>query len=151
MNKHPVIKNIFLLIVVIVAFTNTSYADNKPDIQTEKFWIVLAPEVARTTAGYGVIKNNGDEADTLIRISSNVATVMLHKTEIDSGMARMVHMPNIVIEPHSELVFEPMSFHLMFSDLTPAILSEDGEITLLLEFEKSGVIEVKAPILPAWH
>lgn len=151
MNKHHVVKNVFLLLFLIVVSINSSYAENKPDIQTEKFWIVLAPEVARSTAGYGVIKNNGNESDMLIQISSNAATVMLHKTEIESGMARMIHMPNIVIEPHSKLVLEPMSFHLMFSDLSPAILSEGGEITLVLEFEKSGVIEIKAPILPAWH
>jgi len=151
MNKQQMIKNTLRLLFILTIFSGNSFADSQPDIQIENFWIVLAPDVARSTAGYGVIRNNGNEADTLVDIRSHAAMVMLHKTEIDSGMAQMIHMPNIVIEAGSSLILEPMSFHLMFSDLTSAMFNEGENIILFLEFEKSGTIEVKAPIRSSWH
>ncbi len=139
----------FVFFILIGAMTS-SYADTGPKIEFEKFWVVSPPSVARSTAGYGVIKNTGDEADTLIRICSSAADVMLHKTEIVSGMAKMLHMSNTVIEPNSELVLEPMSFHLMFMDMSDVFFKEGAEITLRLEFEKSGVIELILPIRSSW-
>lgn len=104
----------------------------------------------KNTAAYGVIKNAGLTTDTLIDISSNAATVMLHKTEIDSGMARMIHMPKIVIKPSEELVLEPMSFHIMLSDISAETFKEGNKITLFFEFEKAGVVKVEAPVVPLW-
>jgi len=136
-----------LLFFVAMLFSVCSHAD----IETKEFRIILAPAVAKSTAGYGVIKNVGAEADTLIDISSDAAMVMLHKTEINLGMAQMIHMPNIVIEAGSELVLEPMSFHLMLSGLSAEQFKQGETITLLLEFEKAGMIEIEVPIVPAWE
>lgn len=151
MNNLRLRKAIFILFTVIsVCLSSSSYADGKPDITLEQFWITLPPDVARTAAGYGIIKNSGDKSDTLLAIRSDGGSVMLHKTDIESGMARMMAMSNIVIEPGTELVLEPMSFHLMFSDLCPIIFIEGGNVTLWLEFENSGVIEVVAALRPSW-
>ncbi len=138
------------IFIILFAFINSSYAESRPNIQFEGLWVVSPPEVARSTAGYGIIKNMGNEADTLTHICTESASVMLHKTEIQSGMAKMVHMTNIVIEPNSELVLEPMSFHLMFMDLSDDFFKEDAEIILYLEFEKSGRLEVKLPVRSSW-
>lgn len=142
-------KSVVVLLVLFSWVTSIS-AESGPEIQLESFWIVQPPSVARSTAGYGIIKNTGDEADTLIRICSEAADVMLHQTKIVSGMAKMVHMTNTVIEPNSELVLEPMSFHLMFMGLSDVMFEEGAEITLLFEFEKSGEIELKVPIRTSW-
>ena len=151
MNNLRLRKSIFILLTVLLAcLVSSSYADTQPDIKLEQFWIALPPDVARATAGYGIIKNNGDESDTLVAIRSDAGSAMLHKTVIESGMARMMHMLNTVIEPKTELVLEPMSLHLMLSDLCPIIFTEGGSVTLWFEFEKSGVIEVKAPLRPSW-
>lgn len=151
MSNLSVVKGMWLIISVLtIAFTNTSYADNQPNIETESFWVALAPDVARSTAGYGIIRNTGESSDALLNIRSDAGSVMLHKTDINSGMARMLHMTNSVIEAHSELRLEPMSFHLMFTELCPLIFIEGGQVTVWLEFEKSGVIEIKVPIRSSW-
>lgn len=151
MNNLSVGKRICLLLsVFLVAFCQNSYADNQPNIELEKFWVALAPTVARSTAGYGIIRNTGEAADTLMAIRSDAGSVMLHKTDVESGMAHMLHMTNSVIEAHSALTLEPMSFHLMFTDLCPIIFVEGGNVTLWFEFEHSGVIEVKVPIRSSW-
>jgi copper(I)-binding protein len=147
MNK---LQSISLLFCALILCISSSYAGSGPDLQFEKFWVVLPPDVARSTAGYGIIKNNGGEADTLIRICSEAAEVMLHQTKIVSGMAKMIHMSNTIIEPHSALVLEPMSYHLMFMGLSDVMFEEGAEITLLLEFEKSGEIELILPIRSSW-
>jgi len=136
-----------LIFLIVMLFSISSYAD----IETENFRVILAPAVAKSTAAYGVIKNVGVEADTLIDIRSDAAMVMLHKTEINSGMAKMIHLPNLVIEAGSELVLEPMSYHLMLSGLSTEKFKQDETIILLLEFEKMGVIEIEVPIVPAWE
>jgi len=155
MNKRQLLKGIFILFTAVLAcVVNGSYADTKPniksDITLENFWVALPPDVARTTAGYGIIKNSGDEDDILLAIRSDGGSVMLHKTDLESGRARMLHMSNMLIEAGTELVLEPMSFHLMFSDLCPIIFTEGGSVTLWFEFEKAGVIEVHSPIRPSW-
>jgi periplasmic copper chaperone A len=135
-----------LIFFVAILFSVCSYAD----IETKNFRIILAPSVAKSTAGYGVIKNVGAEADTLIDISSDAAMVMLHKTEINSGMAKMIHMPNLVIEAGSELVLEPMSYHLMLSDLTEDVFKEGMHIIIIFEFEKAGKIKIDVPVKAPW-
>ena len=135
-----------LLFFVAMLFSVCSHAD----IETKEFRIILAPAVAKSTAGYGVIKNVGAEADTLIDISSDAAMVMLHKTEINSGMAKMIHMPNITIEAGSELVLEPMSYHLMLSNLSEDIFKHGKYIRIIFKFEKAGIIKIDIPVKAAW-
>ncbi|MFW5451390.1 MAG: copper chaperone PCu(A)C [Methylophagaceae bacterium] len=151
MNNSKVVKSIFILLALLMTLSSTVYADLHPNIETENIWVVLPPEVARSTAAYGIIKNSGAAPDTLLNIRSDAGTVMLHKTDIDSGMAQMIHMPNMIIEAGEQLVLKPMSFHLMFSDLCPIIFIEGGSIAIFLEFEKSGLIEVEVPIRSAWE
>lgn len=152
MNDRQIIKQIVIALTLILTFfSNSVYADDYPNIELHDFWVVIPPGVARSTAGYGIIKNTGKSADTLLAISSNAGSVMLHKTDIQSGMARMIHMTNMVIEAGEELVLEPMAFHLMFTDLCPIIFTEGGMVTLSFEFEKSGLIEITVPLRFSWQ
>ena len=150
MNSRRIVKSILMVLALCSLLSSHVYADKQPNIETEDMWVVLPPDVARSTAGYGVIKNTGTASDTLLKIRSNAGTVMLHKTKIESGRAQMIHLSNMIITPGEALVLEPMSFHLMFSDLCPIIFTKGGRVTLFLEFEKSGVIEVEVPIRSAW-
>jgi len=142
-------KNTFigLLIGLTVLFSINSHAD----IETDKFQIMLAPAVAKNTAGYGVISNTGDSADTLLNISCDGATVMLHKTEIKSNHAHMHHMKNIIIEANSSLVLEPMSYHLMLSELSDVFFKDRETVTVVFEFKHAGIVEVEVPIVSVFY
>lgn len=138
-----------LVLIVLIAFNvmPTIYAkNNKPLIKIENFWVVSPPAVATNTAGYGVIKNEGNQADTLLGIECDCASIMLHKTEITSGKARMLHQSHTVIDAQSDLVLKPMSFHLMLMNLDKNVFATETEVTLRFLFEKSGVIEMKVPV-----
>ena len=123
-------KNYILFVILLIS----SCAATTPQLQLDGFWVVKPPIVARSTAGYGTIRNTGKVADTLLKVSSDIGFVMMHKTEMNSGMAGMMHMSKMVIEPGSELVFEPMSYHLMFSDMAEHIHQEGETATLIFEF-----------------
>ena len=145
MNKI-IIRCNFLLILLLSGAISSAYANNQPNIVFEQFFIVDAAEVARSTAGYGVIKNIGQVDDTLINVHSDVAAVMLHQTKITAGMAAMTHVSNRVIKTHSELVLAPMSYHLMFMNINPADFSQDKQITVQFKFENAGIIELSIPV-----
>lgn len=142
-------KNTFILLVTILVslFSFNIWAD----IETNGFQIMLAPKVAKHTAGYGEIRNTGTQADTLLEVKSEVASVMLHKTEIQSNHAHMNHLQSIVIEAGSSLKFEPMSYHLMLSDMSDVCFKEGETVTLFFEFEKAGIIEVVAPVVSIFY
>ncbi|MBE9532571.1 MAG: copper chaperone PCu(A)C, partial [Proteobacteria bacterium] len=61
-----------------------------------------------------------------------------------------IHMSNTIIEAGEELALEPMSYHLMFTDLCPVIFTEGGKVTISFEFKKSGVIDIEVPLKSAW-
>ena len=142
-----------ILALSLFAF-NVSYAAGPTTVSTEielvDFWISAPPPIAKGTAGYGIIKNTGDTADTLTHLCTEDAHLMLHKTEINNSRAKMLHMRNTIIPSHSELVLEPMSYHLMFSDLKPNRFIEGQKITLRFEFEQAGSISIDVPVRSAW-
>ncbi len=131
------------LVLVLISLSFISNAE----IVTENFRVMMAPKIAKNTAGYGVIKNTGSEADTLNSVCSDTVDVMFHKTEIRSGMAKMVHLSDVVIKAGQELVLEAMSYHLMLFDFHSAEFKEGGKITFFLNFKKAGVVKVEASII----
>ncbi len=136
-----------LFIIFIFGFSFNLQADEKPTIVTEGLRVILPPSVARSTSAYGIIKNIGDMPDTLISISTDAGMIMLHKTEIENGMAQMNHVDDFVLEAGAKLVLKPMSYHLMFMNVNHDIIKKDGEVTITLEFTKAGKLTFKAPVL----
>lgn len=149
-NRLAIIKvSILAASTIILAVSYNAYANNQTNIRLENFWISQAPNVARSTAGYGTIKNIGSEPDTLISIRSNAASmVMLHETKINSGMGGMEHVSSFVIKPGTELILKPMSFHLMLMKLT-SNFTRGEKVKLWFKFINAGEIETDAPILSA--
>jgi len=140
-------QGLFTIIIFIVSFFGAMSAIAAPQIEIENLRAILPPSVAKTTAVYGVIKNTGDEFDTLIRISSNTGMVMLHQTEIISGQAQMNHIDTFVIKPGDALTLKPMSYHLMLMAINHEVVKENGHITLTLEFKKQGELVFTIPVL----
>ena len=145
------LRRILISLLVLMSLLNASCSERNHPIQFEGFWVVQPPSVARSTAAYGTIRNRGNEADTLIKVSSDIGFVMLHKTEVVNGMGKMMHLGKHVLEAGDSLVLEPMSYHLMFSKMPDKIYNEGETATLIFEFEKAGLIEIEAPIRPSWE
>ena len=98
------------------------------------------------SAVYFVIVNDGDEADTLMGISSEVASsTELHETRIENDIAQMMPVASVVVPAHGSVEFKPSSYHVMLVGLTQD-LKEGDSLKITLQFEKSGTIMVDVPI-----
>ena len=98
------------------------------------------------TAAYMLIENRGGGNDRLTGITTDAAmTVELHRTQIDdAGVARMRIQPDGIEIPANTIVrIEPLSYHVMLSDLTRSL--ERGEsVNLQLTFASGTVLDVSA-------
>ncbi len=147
MNKQRFRKILILWVIVFGVSFNLQADDNKINIVTEKMRVILPPSVAKSTSVYGTIKNTGDVPDTLINMSTDAGMIMLHKTEIENGMAQMNHIDDFVLSSGAELVLKPMSYHLMLMGINHDIIKKGGEVTIMLEFKEAGKVTVKVPVL----
>lgn len=77
-------------------------------------WIREGPPGAPSLAGYMVIQNPATESRILVGARSPAfANVMLHRTVVEKGMARMAHQERVTVPAGGRVVFEPDSYHLM--------------------------------------
>lgn len=135
-----------LLALLFVGVTTNAFADSTSTITTDDLRVILPPPVSRSTSAYGTIKNTGDKTDTLLSVSTNAGMIMLHKTDVEGGMAQMNHVNALVIEPGKELILKPMSYHLMFMNVNHDIIKENGEVSITLVFKNAGTIELQVPV-----
>ncbi len=98
-------------------------------------------------AFYVTITNNGDEADVLLSVETDMADIVeVHDVEMDDGVMQMVPLHDGLEVPAGEtIVFEPGGHHVMMIGITKSLL--DGEdFTATLHFENAGEIEITVPI-----
>lgn len=100
------------------------------------------PKTARVGAGYMMITNSGPEADTLLSVKADFPKVMLHKTEEQDGVARMLHMDAVEIPAGATVAFEPGGLHVMFMGLNGDPLERGEKIPATLVFENAGDVSV---------
>lgn len=139
MNKI-IATSLLLLMVALYAI------NSQKDIQLEGFYIVL-PQGASNASGYGIIKNKGNDTDVLTSVNSEDAVVMLHQTQIHSGMANMAHYSEFSIKSNNSLVLKPMSYHLMLTHISKQVRDKKKPISIKFKFKKAGIIEIEMPIL----
>lgn len=101
------------------------------------------------SAAYLTVKNAGP-ADRLLSASvdpSIAGMVQLHTMVMEGGTAKMQQVMVIDIPASSSVDLKPGGFHVMLMNLKTELKVGDT-LTLQLKFEKAGVVEVKAPIVP---
>ncbi|NJN17142.1 MAG: copper chaperone PCu(A)C [Oscillochloris sp.] len=98
------------------------------------------------SAAYMVLVSSGN-ADRLLSASTDAATtVEIHETQIDDGVMRMRPLVDgLAIPAGGQVELKPGGYHIMLMGLT-GDLDEGEQITLTLNFEQAGAIEVQAPV-----
>lgn len=105
---------------------------------------VIRASIGRSpnTAAYLTIVNSGDRPERLLSVRCGCASmVMVHKTEMANGMAKMDDA-SVTVPPHGEAVFRPDGLHLMVMGLTKPLIA-GGEQPLTLTFEHAGAVTVR--------
>jgi copper(I)-binding protein len=97
-------------------------------------------------AAYMTIENPTDQDLILITVSSpRFAHVMMHRSAVVDGMARMIHEDSIKIPARSELELKPGSYHLMMPAPDTRPVAGDS-ILFELQFANGDRLEVHATV-----
>lgn len=129
----------FTGIVLLLLASLASAADG---IVVENAWIREAPPGASALAGYMVVKNNGTSEQVLVGASSSAfANVMLHRTIVENGMAKMVHQMAITIPAKGEVTFEPNGYHVMLMGPKQPLKAGD-KVEITLKFKDGSTMPV---------
>ncbi len=138
-----------LLVVALIMFgivqatPSTAYADG---IKVENPWARASAGAARAGAAYMALVNNGDAADTLINVKSDVSKrTEIHTHMMDGGVMRMRQIEGIEVPAGEPVVLQPGGLHIMFMGLH-APFKEGDAFPLTLVFEHAGEIEVNVSI-----
>lgn len=96
-----------------------------------------------TGAAFMEITNTGDEPDTLVAASSDVAEVIeIHTMEMDGDIMRMKEVEDGLEIPAGEtVILESGGLHVMLINLTRDLRMDD-EYVLTLQFEHAGEVDV---------
>lgn len=103
------------------------------------------PPVSRTGALYFTLTNNTDKTIVLKDVSAEVAHhTMIHLSQEIDGIAKMKHLDEISIAPHSQLEFSPGGYHIMFMGLKHGLLDKPFNVELQFNHQitKNFVVEV---------
>jgi copper(I)-binding protein len=116
------------------------------EVQVEDAWVREAPPGARMLAAYLTVNNSGAEDLVLVEVQSPAFShIMLHKSEVVDGVARMIHLDEIVIPAQGSVQLQPGGMHLMMP--TPeARLSAGDRVPLVLIFADGNRLEVQADV-----
>ena len=121
-------------------------ADTVGGLAVSAGWVRAAP-AAGNSAAYMIIRNDGPAPDRLLAaLTPAAATVEIHRTEMEGGVARMVHQAEgLELPAGSTVALEPGGLHVMLMDLVADL--EDGQTILLtLQFEQSGGLTLELPV-----
>lgn len=115
------------------------------DIKVENAWARSSSQ-GLTTALFFDVKNNGDKADTLFKVTSDAAEIVqVHETYKKGDMMGMREVENVVIEPDSTFHFKPRGHHIMLIKLRKD-LNVGDKIEVTLHFKQAGEIKTSAVI-----
>lgn len=113
----------------------------KPSMQIENVVVKPSGMIADAYSGFMNIHNSGNAADDLIGFS--VKEYPNARCEIhDVKDGKMVKISKIEIPASSLVELKPGSVHIMMFEM-PEVA---GELTLVLKFQKSGEVTVKAKV-----
>jgi len=118
-----------------------------PKIVVKHPWIMEPPPGPNTTMMGMTVLNEGDQADKLIEVKTDIAKrVEIHKTVIENGVAKMVHQRYVKIPPRSKIEFKHHGYHIMIIGLKKRVKVGD-KVKVRLVFEKSGERELEVPVI----
>ncbi len=117
-------------------------------IMVKDAWVREVPPGASGTAGYMVVHNMGDKPRALVGASCDgFGSVMLHRTVMQDGMAKMIHQMKIDVPAGGNVVFKPKDYHIMLMKPKRAFKAGD-KVDITLKFKdgetKTVSYEVRA-------
>lgn len=115
-------------------------------IVVEAAWVREGPPVAKTLAGYLILRNRS-ETSVSVRAarSDDFDRVEFHRSMLVDGVARMTREARVEIPARGQIAFEPGGRHLML--IGPAKVLKSGDaIKLILVLDDGREIQFAASV-----
>jgi hypothetical protein len=137
-----------LATLAALALTSGLALAGSQDVVVEDAWARASIGINRPGAAYMTIRNTGDEAVTLIGISTPLAMMPeIHETTTNAdGVSSMAPAGEITIAPGDSAELAPGGFHAMLMRLQEP-MEEGDSFPLTLNFSDGGAVTVDVPIL----
>lgn len=109
-------------------------------------WVREAPPTAQVLAAYMQITNPGDQARIITDATSACCQrAEIHRTEIVTGMARMIPQPELTVEAGATVALEPGGLHLMLIAPQAPVVQGD-HVVIELRLDDGATLEVHAEV-----
>ena len=111
---NPLLTGLQLALVTLVL---SACGDKQADeITVDSAWVRSMPPGSNSTAAYFTIHNNTSEAIEVTGAgSAEFSSASLHNSVVTDGVAKMVKIPVLVVEPGESVSLEPGGKHLMLT------------------------------------
>ena len=138
---------IVAILVALVLAAGCATPSAAPAVTVENPFARPSPSEGGNGGAFMTIVNAGATADRLVSAQSSASkTVELHETTDEGGVMKMRPVPGgFEVPANDRLELKPGGKHVMLIGLTaPLVAGQTVEITL--NFEKSGLIKLAAPV-----
>ena len=107
-------RHLSIHLITLIALCLCSIAQAADSLEITRPWIREAPPSSKVLAAYMSIYNPGDTAITISGISSpDFESVEVHRTVINAGVARMLHLEQLEVPANGNVELQPGGMHLM--------------------------------------
>lgn len=137
-----------LLIVAGCSGGNTASPSPSDQIQVSGVWArpVSDNAAGATSAIYLEIRNDGKQADALVKASSDVARMVeLHETKMENNVMKMSHVGKVALPAGAKTELKPSGLHIMLINLKRGLKVGDT-FTVKLTFERADEREVQVTV-----
>ena len=111
--------------ILLLMFLGACSADIQPALVASNVTITRPMPGMTMSAGYLTLTNNSEETITITRVSSpNYASVELHESVVENGVARMRPLEKIEMPAGTGTILEPGGKHLML--MRPTYSTDKG-------------------------
>lgn len=133
------------LTLLFLLLSSNLFADDAT-LEITDAWVREAPPGAAMLAAYMKIHNKGASDRILTAVDSpSFNHVMLHKSIVVDGIAKMLHQDNVIIPAGGDLILQPGSFHLMMP--SPDVALQRGQcVEFNLHMKNGETITVNATV-----
>lgn len=140
----------FLIVTLVLVFLLSACGTSAPADAQGGIEITApyahAAGVGENTAAYMSIRNNGTEADTLLKATCDAAMmVQVMETKMENDVMSMGEVPGIDLPAGGMVELKPGGYHVMLMDLAQE-MKDGSTISITLEFAKAGKITLEVPV-----
>ena len=132
------------LALILCAWSLAATADAA--LQVENARVREAPPNAHMMAAYMRLVTTSSDVVVVTQVDSPAfGHVMLHKSEVVDGVARMIHLDEIVVPAQASVELKPGSFHLMMPAPEHRLVEGD-RVDFVLTISSGDTIRVQADV-----